>query len=85
MAITAGAAGWVAYQLIWIHQRHKFLDVADVVSEMPGPESSDRSAIWPLNWFGEKAPILIFAPAAKMNRALELFPEVTVRRMPDAG
>ena len=85
VAITASTAGWLQYQLNWIRQRNMFLDAVDVLPEMPEAGSSDRSAIWPLAWFGEKAPILIYAPAAKMKRAQKLFPEVTIRRMPDAG
>ena len=85
LAITASAAGWLKYQLNWIRQRKTFLEAVDVLPEMPAPEFSARSAIWPLAWFGEKAPILIYAPSAKMKRAQELFPEVTIRRMPDAS
>jgi hypothetical protein len=85
LAITASAAGWWKYQLNWIRQRNAFLNAVDVIPEMPEAGSSDRSAIWPLAWFGQKVPILIYAPSAKMKRAQELFPEVTIRRIPEAG
>ena len=78
-------AGWVAYQLNWIRQRHNFLNTGDIASEVPPPGFSDSAAIWPLSWFGETAPNLIFAAVAKMKRAQALFPEVTIKQMPDAG
>jgi hypothetical protein len=75
--ISVPIGGWVAYQFAWIHQRHAFIGASDVFSDdSPGISSS---APWQIAIFGENSPINLRVPAAKLDRAKELFPELQIR------
>src|SRR5436190_2779502 len=75
----SGIVFWVVCQLMWIRQRHLFLEQSDVfyfvdvpggVSPTPGP--------WSLLPFGETSPSGLRVPPAKLDRARALFPEAQI-------
>jgi hypothetical protein len=74
VTIVGVCAGWVAYQLNWIRQRHEFLGrppngiYANNNSELP----------WSLKLFGEKAMMGVYTPDATKQEAEKLFPEATI-------
>jgi hypothetical protein len=66
------AAGWVAYQLNWIRQRHEFVSARHSGQFAIG----FVKAPWSLRLFGEKeAEFVVSVPKEDIGLARELFPE----------
>ena len=74
VTIIGVAAGWVAYQLNWIRQRHEFLG-----RPPNGIYANDNSELpWSLKLFGEKAMYTVYTPELTKHEAEKLFPEAGV-------
>ena len=78
VTIAGVCAGWVAYQLNWIRERHKFVNEYGAV-EPPGLSPEPITGLpWSLKLFGEAPEYEVLAPETEVQRAHELFPEATV-------
>ena len=78
VTIVGVAAGWVAYQLNWIRERHKFVVQYGSV-EFPGLKPNLNTGLpWSLKLFGELPEYEVLAPSSQVQRAQELFPEAAI-------
>jgi hypothetical protein len=83
VSIASVPLGWVAYQLNWIRQRHRFLqrhqqpDYELLVTDDEARARTDRFP-WPLRLFGEQEKWAVHAPANEADEAAKLFPEADV-------
>ena len=73
VTICGVAAGWVAYQLNWIRQRHEFL--TRPIKPIPFDGLIDLAECpWSLKLFGEEARNTIFTKQSTEQEAKRLFP-----------
>src|SRR5436190_21469206 len=74
-------AGWVAYQLNWIRQRHEFAkryDSKSVFYDIFIVDGKSAKCPWCLRLFGEEAHPYLTVKKERMEEANRLFPEATV-------
>ena len=74
VTIICICAGWVAYQLNWIRQRHEFLQAHDISDLCFNPQP----APWHLRIFGELGyeHQAFMVQGEHLQQAVKLFPEV---------
>jgi hypothetical protein len=77
VSIACITAGWAAYQLNWIRQRHQFLKRPVGTYGFDGM-IVDAECPWSLKLFGEKACDAVFTNKATKQEAKELFPEARI-------
>ncbi|MFZ1008923.1 MAG: hypothetical protein WAN65_18935 [Candidatus Sulfotelmatobacter sp.] len=71
VAVIGVPAGWIISDLIWIKERHAFLNH----QPMPVYSALYRPAPWPLGLFGEHGIFEITIPESAGEQAHRLFPE----------
>jgi hypothetical protein len=82
VTIAGVAAGWVAYQLNWIHQRHEFGKSHNLAIVMWQAGLNVR-APWSLRLFGEPAAVyLLKVPDLYLQEAKALYPEAIINPKP---
>jgi hypothetical protein len=81
VTITGVCAGWAAYQLNWIRQRHNYLQNT-IITNTDLEAHVDKfvakwkaTCPWSLRLFGESATDYIWAPIGAEETARRLFPE----------
>jgi hypothetical protein len=73
MTVLSCGAGWAAYQLHWIRERHAFLEREHIVTYPL--VHAERPLPWSLRLFGESQQFLLGVPYEDLDRARDLFPE----------
>ena len=81
VTIAGIGAGWVAYQLKWIRDRHEFRGRFYVFSFVP--KDYPIQPPWSLKLFGETPLIIgLKIPEAELSLARSLFPELPLEPYP---
>jgi hypothetical protein len=79
MAILCVPLAWISTQLVWMRQRHAFLEAHPLVipeDHLDGPYGELPSGLGLLH---EQPHTYIYAPKNEQKRAAELFPEAVIR------
>jgi hypothetical protein len=86
VTIACTGAGWVAYQLNWIRERHDFVERYQCRHTFHNIEIPDPKIPFSLRLLGEKPVLGLTVRKDRMERAKRLFPEAFVNEdtHPDA-
>jgi hypothetical protein len=84
VTIVGVGAGWVAYQLNWMRQRHTFLaqhpgcEPSSPMSPFRSKSGNPSNAPWSLRLLGETPRMFLAVPDGDAAQARQLFPEAVV-------